>query len=127
MEEFIPATGRVLRYWCDAVAVRARQQLYDYLGVRPIPNPADEAEASVSWAASEVWSQPEPGHEQTVTLTAGQMDSTIPRLNKRVRIAPLKFSKPAQRRPGAVLSATFDCTRARQRRAGRGSTGMGLF
>lgn len=127
MEELIPATGRVLRYWYGAMAVRARQQLYDYLGVRPIKNPdADTAQVAVSWVASEVWSRPAPGLEQTVKITRAEPPPGIPRLKKRVRISPLKFAQPAQRRPGAVLTTTFASTRARQRRTGAGK-GMSLI
>lgn len=127
MEEFLPATGRVLRYWYGSMACRARQQLYDYLGVRPIENPkADAARAAVSWADSEVWSKPEPGHERTATIEPADIPAGIPRLNKRVRIAPMKSCKPNQRRPGKVLSSTFESTRSRYRRAGT-NRGMSLI
>lgn len=125
MDELIPATGRVLRYWYGAMAGRARQQLYDYLGVRPIKNTESEG-AKASWVASEVWSRPAPGLEQTVKITHAQPHPGIPRLNKRIRVSPTKFAQPTHRRPGAVLTTTFASTRARQRRVSAGK-GMSLI
>lgn len=126
MEEFLPATGRVLRYWYGAMACRARQQLYSYLGVRPIENPKAHVKAAVSWADSEVWSKPSPGHEQTITINRQEIPAGIPRLKKRVRVSPLKFARPSTRRPGTVLSATFESTRSKKRRAGA-SNGLSLI
>lgn len=128
MEEFVPATGRVLRYWYDAFASRCKHRLYDYLGVQPSDDVGKAGSGSrTCWVKSEVWTQPEPGHERTVIIEVNGADVQVPRLNKRVRLNRVPLTKSVQRRPGLVLNATFQCTRTRLGRGPNSSTGLSLI
>ncbi len=128
MEQFLPATGRILRYWYTAVSCRCRHQLYDYLGVRPVASgAASRAETSRSWTDSEVWSRPEPGHERTVVIREPASGHDVPRLQRRVRMPAVTLSRPAPRRRGAALHSTFKAAGSRLGRARGSAPGIGLI
>lgn len=128
MEQFLPATGRILRYWYTAVSCRCRHQLYDYLGVRPVTGESENHdERSRPWTDSEVWTRPEPGHERTVIIRGAQRPPGVPRLRRRVRISNVALSQPTPRRPGSVLHNTFKATGSRLGRARGSAPGIGLI
>lgn len=128
MENFVPATGRVLRYWYCALSDRCRHQLYDYLGVRPIESEKGFGEpAATLWVNSEIWSRPDPGHERTVVISDAAPGSQIPVLKKRVRMSTPNLALPSARRPGVVIRSTFRCASRRLGRARSSLPGISVI
>lgn len=121
MENLVPATGRVLRYWYGAMASRCLHHVYDFLGVDGQQlSKSPETDARASWVDAEVWSRPEPGHERTVVL-AVEGREVLPR----VRMPCHHFKRPVPRRPGTVVRSTFVGARQRLKRA-RSPVGTGI-
>ena len=124
MEDIVPVTGRVLRYWYGALAAQCRHQIYDFLGVdEPAATVAPEPTEHASWANAEIWSQPEPGHERTVLLQ-GTASGLV--LRQKVRMSPDLLTHPASRRPGTIVRTTFGCSHSRLGRA-RTTPGTGFI
>jgi hypothetical protein len=131
MDDFVPATGRVLRYWRGALSALCRERLYDYLGVQPVAVESEtEASQQSEWVCSEVWQATEPGHESTVVLDRSHPSVAglqIPTLRKRVHSKGSSLTRPFQRRPGMILGHTFESTRSRRARARPGASIVSMF
>lgn len=120
MENIVPVTGRVLRYWCGSLAILCRHQLCDFLGVKVPGAPTlCKSPDALSWVGAEVWSQPEPGNERTVVL---QNDAGNQKPRQKVRMSAQHLTQPVARRPGTIVRATFQCARSR---LGRSRTAPG--
>ena len=131
MDELVPTTGRVLRYWYGALSAACKQRLYDYLGVQPVTAvPEGGTGRSSEWTLSEVWQETEAGHESTIVLDStdpGLAGLQIPKLRKRVKMPGNSLTQACQRRPGAILGTTFDDRRSRRQRGRPGISMISMF
>ncbi len=131
MDELVPTTGRVLRYWYGALAARCKRKLYDYLGVQPVTEALQgEPGSAGQWTQSEIWHETEAGHASTIVLDSSDPSLAglqIPKLRHRVKMQGAALRGSGQRRPGSVLGETFEWTRARRRRGKPGLSMISLF